>query len=337
MKEESGFSSWMKQEVEPFLKKYCQYGYLLGRDGISIHYKRYKLEHAKKCVVISHGFCEFAEKYNEMIYYLLQMGYSVYLPEHRGHGYSDRTVDDPEMVHVRDYEEYVSDFVRFVENVVMPREKHRVLFAHSMGGAIGVLTLEQYPHLFEAAILSSPMCGMQTGKFPHFAAKLLAGFYCLTRRGERYAAVAGQGGFRKEADFAGSSCVSRERYQYVFEKRLANINYHTCGGSYAWVYAGIRACERLMKKRELAKIDVPVLLFAAGRDHMVDNGAIGRFAERTKKTRFKLLPDAKHEIYNADDTTRREYYDEIFRFLEEEKEKNYEDENEQNRKVLGIV
>lgn len=337
MKAERGFVAWMRGEVEPFLKKHCQYGYLQSRDGISIRYIRYQLKDAEKCVVISHGFCEFAEKYNEMIYYLLQMGYSVYIPEHRGHGYSDRTASDPEMVHVQDYGEYVADFVRFVENVVMPRERHRILFAHSMGGAIGILTLEQHPGLFEAAILSSPMCGMQTGRFPHFAAKLLAGFYCLNGKGKTYASIAGQRGFCEVPDFEGSSCVSKERYQYVFEKRLADPHYRTYGGSYAWVYAGIQACERLMKKAALAQIDIPVLLFAAGHDHMVDNDAIERFAERTEKTELIFLPDAKHEIFHADDRTRRKYYDEIFQFLEKEKGKNYEDENEQIGKILGVI
>lgn len=319
---ECGFAAWMKGEVEPFLKKHCRDGYLQSRDGLSIHYNRYRLEGAEKCVVISHGFCEFAEKYNEMIYYLLQEGYSVYIPEHRGHGYSNRTAGDPEMVHVKNYEEYVADFVRFVESVVIPREAHRVLFAHSMGGAIGILTLEQHPGLFEAAILSSPMCGMQTGKFPHIAAKLLAGFYCLIGKGKTYASVAGQNGFCEEPDFEGSSCVSKGRYRYVFEKRLTDPHYHTYGGSYAWVYAGIRACERLMKKGALAQIDIPILLFAAGHDHMVDNDALERFVERTKKTELIFLPDAKHEIFHADDKTRKKYYDEIFLFLKGKKEKN---------------
>ena len=53
--------------------------------------------------------CEFAEKYNEVAYRFLQEGYSVYVPEHRGHGYSGREVDDPELVHVQSYDRYVTD------------------------------------------------------------------------------------------------------------------------------------------------------------------------------------------------------------------------------------
>ncbi len=48
---------------------------------------------------------------------------------------------------------------------------------------------------------------------------------------------------------------------------------------------GLRASRKQMRRENLAKIKVPVLLFAAGRDHMVDNGAIKRFAEETERTK----------------------------------------------------
>lgn len=310
---EEGFADWMQREVEPFLKKHCQYGYLQSWDGTSVYYNRYQLQNAGKCVVICHGFCEFAEKYNEVIYYLLNAGFSVYIPEHRGHGYSDRKVEDLDLVHVEDYQEYVRDFVRFVDAVVKPTEEHCFLLAHSMGGAVGALVLEQYPGLFEAAILSAPMCGMQTGRYPGIVTDVVSWCCCMAGRGKRYAA--GQGGFTGEPDFEGSSCQSRERYDYIFQKRVKNERYRTYGGSYAWVRAGRRAARRLMKRRNLARIDIPVLLFAAGWDHMVDNSKIELFAERTKKTKRILVPEAKHELFNANLTVRRRYYKEIFSFL----------------------
>ena len=335
--EDTGYAVWMAETVEPYLKQHGETGYLKTEDGISIAYRRCLLPGARKCVVISHGFCEFAEKYNEVAYRFLQAGYSVYLPEHRGHGYSGREVDDPELVHVQSYDSYVTDFARFVETVVSPKEEHRIVFAHSMGGAIAILALERYPQLFEAAVLSAPMCGMQTGKYPRILAKLLAEFCCLTGKGKCFAALAGQQGFSETPRFEGSSCISKERYDYMFQKRLLDKHYRTYGGSYAWVLAGLRASHELMRKKNLTKIKVPVLLFAAGRDHMVDNDAIERFAEETARTELFFMPDSRHEIFNADERTRAKYYDEIFRFIKEEEVKDYENENEQTRKILGTV
>ncbi len=114
----------------------------------------------------------------------------------------------------------------------------------------------------------------------------------------------------------------------MFQKRLLEEHYRTYGGSYAWVRAGFRASRELMRRENLAKIKVPVLLFAAGCDHMVDNGAIGRFAEETERTKLFSMPDSRHEIFNADERTRVKYYDEIFRFIKEEEVKDYENKNE---------
>lgn len=323
---EDGFADWMRQEVEPYLKQHGEQGCFLGGGGVVIHYNRYQQAGASKCVVISHGFCEFAEKYNEMIYYLMHAGYSVYIPEHRGHGYSDRSAPDAEMVHVEDYEDYVKDFIAFVKTVVVPRETERYLFGHSMGGAIAIRTLEQYPTLFCGAVLSSPMCGIQTGRFPGILAELVAWTCCRLGKGKNYAI--GQGGFREKPDFAGSSCVSEARYQYIFEKRLAHPQYRTYGGSYAWVLAGMKAGRQLMKRKNLKRINMPILLFMAGNEHMVDNAQIRRFAERTNQTRLIAIPASKHEIFNADEKSRRSYYGEIFAFLQELHEVHYKNKTE---------
>src|SRR6185295_10065703 len=42
----------------------------------------------------------------------------------------------------------------------------RLLVAHSMGGAIALLCLRRHPALFAAAVLSSPMVGLRTGRVP---------------------------------------------------------------------------------------------------------------------------------------------------------------------------
>lgn len=157
-------------------------GYYGTKDGKRLYYEKFINENEHAVVVISHGFCEFAEKFEEVIYYFLCKGYSVYIPEHRGHGKSDRDVDDLSKVYVKSFDEYVSDFAGFVNDIVKKeteKDKKIILYAHSMGGAIGALVLEKYPHLFDCAILTSPMLKMRYNGMPELLVKFLKAYAAL--------------------------------------------------------------------------------------------------------------------------------------------------------------
>ena len=310
---DEGYRNWQKNLVEPYLKQYRKYGCFHSYDGAVIFYQQYFNAEADICIVISHGFSEFAEKYNEVIYYFLQQGCSVYILEHRGHGYSEREVSDAQKVYIRNFEDYVKDLDCFMKKMNYRMEQHRILFAHSMGGAIAARYVEEHPKVFERAILSSPMFRMQTGKYPWWVAKMTAAFYVKTKRGDRYAA--GQSGFSGRPDFEHSSCISRERYYYIFGQRLENSRYQTNGGTYGWLLASMKATEVLMQKKSLERIKIPVLIFIAGNDHMVDNRAIAVFANHVDTASLVCMPASKHEIFNAEYKTRCRYYHEIFDFI----------------------
>ena len=111
----------MKDEIEPYLAKRCQEGYIPGAEdhlhrkdtGIvgKIHVQRYLVEKPKGVIIISHGFTEAAPKYDEMIYYFLKAGYHVYMPEHMGHGQSYCLTADSSLVHIDTWKRYVRDFL----------------------------------------------------------------------------------------------------------------------------------------------------------------------------------------------------------------------------------
>ena len=309
---EQDFEKQMKDVVEPFLEKHLEKGFIESFDGTKIHYLFYRTKEANGNVVISHGFCEYAPKYEEMVYYLLLAGYNVCVPEHRGHGFSDRKVANDEMVHIDSYEEYVQDLHEVVTKLVSPR--NRYLLAHSMGGAIAVRYLEEYPEDFERVILTSPMCGMRTGKFPKWIARDISRMMKKLGKGEDFAM--GQHGFRDTPTFETSSAMSRARYMFFYNMRLQNMNYRTYGGSFSWVYASLTITKRMMKKKELSKISCPILLFQAGKDHMVDNEAQNRFLELVPQCRMIRISESKHEIFNGNETCRQRFYREVFSFLE---------------------
>lgn len=117
---DEGYLTWQKNLVEPYLKQCQKYAYFHSYDGAAIFYQQYLAAGADTCIVISHGFSEFAEKYNEVIYYFLQQGCSVYILEHRGHGYSEREVSDDQKVYIRDFEDYIKDLDCFMKKNELP-------------------------------------------------------------------------------------------------------------------------------------------------------------------------------------------------------------------------
>ena len=314
---ETGFREQMKQQAEPYLRKYRRSGFFSSYDGTQIYYCTYVPEHPKACIVISHGFSEFAEKYNEAVFYFLQAGYAVFLPEHRGHGRSQRVLRNMEKVYVESFAQYVRDLHIFVKKIAAVYQNEMILFAHSMGGAIGSIYLQRYPDDFQKAVLSSPMIQMKVRGLPYPAAMLTADICRACGFGKAYAA--GQRGFTAKPRFEKSSCLSQERYLYAHEKRLGNWRNQNSGAAYGWVCAAAKAARYVQDYKNISRIKIPVLVFAAGREHMVDTDEILRFAGKLKNARLVWMLDAKHEIFNAKERARLQFYDEIFSFLEQNK------------------
>lgn len=311
--QETGFRERMEKVSETYLKKYRRRGRFTSYDGTRIFYVTYIRKNAKGNIVISHGFSEFAEKYDEMIYYFLQAGYSVFLAEHRGHGRSERRLSNMDKVYVESFAQYVRDLHIFVNKIVKPHQNEMILFAHSMGGAIGALYLQRYPGDFQKAILSAPMIQMKVRGLPYPAAMMIARICKCLGFGKAYAA--GQHGFSMKPKFERSSCLSEERYLYAHGKRKANKRCRTNGACYSWVCAAQTAAVFVQASENIQKIDIPVLVFSAGRDHMVNTDEICRFAGKLKNARLVWFLDAKHEIFNAKERSSMQFFEEIFLFL----------------------
>lgn len=281
---EEDFQKRMEDEVQPWMKECLQEGCIHSGDGTRLHCHWAQHPQEKAAVVFCHGFCEFAGKYHEIMYYFYQMGYSVFFVEHRGHGFSQRYVQDPDRVYVKSYQEYVSDLKAFLDQVVRKemRSRNMFLFAHSMGGAIGALFLEEYPSYFKKAVLSSPMMQMNFGKIPEWEVKLLVFWSRIAHWNTGY--VPGQHGFDGSYGFEGSSCLSKARYDYVFRLRKEVPEYTTYGGTYAWTRASIQATREIAKNAE--RVDIPVLLLQAGKDSMVKPEGQQYFADHAKQVRL---------------------------------------------------
>ena len=103
-------------------------------------------------------------KYAELIYQMVAEGYSVYTVDNRGMGFSSRLADNPQMVHVEKFSDYVDDLKKFVDTVVKTKKHRKIFFvSHSMGGLITGHYMVRYPEDVDAAVFNSPLWEVNTG------------------------------------------------------------------------------------------------------------------------------------------------------------------------------
>ena len=313
---EDDYKDRMESEVKPWLREYVRDGYMTTTDGKRLHFHFAVPESAKAVIVMVHGFCEFFGKYHEMCHYFYKAGYGFCFLEQRGHGFSEREVKDPDMVHVDSFEDYVQDLHEFIHRTVkgISGDLPLFLFSHSMGGAVSALYLEAHPEVFKGAILSSPMIKLSRRGVKERNIKLLMFMAMLLRWDKKYAP--GQHGFDNVYSFDTSSSSSEARYDYIFRQRQETKEYRTYGSDYSWSRNAFGVTKRIMN--DAAEIVTPVLLLIAGKDTLVDEEAQMEFAGLLERCSVEKYPDVKHELYNGLTADRMKYYRRIFSFLEEE-------------------
>ena len=311
------FNQALEEKILPWARENLKEGYVDCFDDSSkrIHYAYALNPNARGVVVVSHGFCEFITKFHEMLYFFYQAGYSVFMPEHRGHGFSHREVANPDIVHIDDFHTYVSDFENFFEKVVKEKapEGPYILYAHSMGGAVGALFLERNPDLISKAILTSPMIEMTKGGQPKILQDLIKSISYAPFLSKKF--CIGQHGYDGVCKFEASSARSEARYAYTMRERAREVNYHTYGASFAWIRESLNISKEILKNAQ--KVKASVILFQAGEDNLVVPEAQEAFAKDATDCKIIKMPGCKHELYSETDEMREIYLLKILEFLEE--------------------
>lgn len=311
---EENFIEIMKTEIEPFLEERRTSGFFNGFDGKKLYYENYVSDEARGNVIIIHGFTEFCEKFREMAYYFIQMGFSVFSLDHRGHGNSYREVKQFENTHINDFDDYIKDLKCFVDDIVLPQCSNAPFYAfgHSMGGAITVQFLQTYPDVFKKAVLTSPMIMPVTMGLPVEVAGKTANALCKLGLSKM---MLGSKKFNADRKFEDSSDTSFPRFTYAHTKRCEDKHYQNTSPSAMWVKQAADVSFKNSDPDRCKKITAEVLLFQAQNDKLVINEKQDEFINLISNGKLIKTENTKHEIYMSTNDVMEKYLDDINNFL----------------------
>lgn len=309
------YAELMETQVQPYLAARRETDYFQRGKGELLRFFKYTADKPRDTVVITHGFTETLEKYDETVYYLLKRGYDIFLCEHRGHGLSFRETEDYSLAHISRFDDYVEDFLSFVNEQVKPQARGRLfLIAHSMGGAVGVLAMEREQGIFDRAVMLAPMFGLNLPA-PKPITYAFVRAMCAAGREKGY--VIGQKPFSPVRDFKNSDCACEQRYDYRFDKYLKNPYMQGCAASCGWVRESIAASDALMKRQELSKIKTPILVFSGTADEVVTKSAHRRFVKEVETAKLVVVPKGRHELFTDTALRNGALWNRVFAFFEE--------------------
>lgn len=290
--------------------------WLATRDGRRVRTAFFPVGDASGHVVLLNGRSEFIEKYFETIAALRDRKLSVWTLDWRGQGHSDRLLDAADRGYVERFDDFVDDLERFVSGSVLPGTGGAplALFAHSMGGNIGLRFLHDHQRHFQRAVLTAPMVNFQLGKLPRSVARALVGIMSLS--GRRHAYALGQGPALQDPVFDNNPLTScPERFARLTRLLRDDPQVRLGGVTWGWLRAALQSTTLTDDPDFAARIRLPVLVFVAQNERIVDNLAIGRFVNALPAGHLVEIADARHELLCERDAPRLQVWSEIDRFL----------------------
>lgn len=300
--------------VEKMLSNCMVSSYFESYDGKKIAYRYYLCKDAKKSLVISHGFTEFPDKYDELIWYFLNMGYNVFIVTHRGHGYSYRKPENLQITHVDNFIEYVKDFECFINETVLKKsgDTQLLLYTHSMGGTVGVMYMQEHPNVFSKAFLSSPMVRPVTQGASASSARLASLFMSIVK-GKTAPFFAGKE-FNPKAKFENGGSTSKCRFEKNLQKRIDDDHYKNSLPSNRWIYGSLCVDRKMLNAKKDANIKTQTVIGIAQDERVVVKDLQYVLAKRINGAKLIEFDGAKHEIYSSKNDILKGYYKTLFDF-----------------------
>ena len=297
--------------IQPFWLEKVLHGTFEGVGEVKIAYAYVLNPQSIGSVVISSGRIESLVKYKEIIYDLYENGYSVFIHDHRGQGLSGRMLTNPQIGYVENFAEYVTDFKKFIDEMVTKKTRHKPkLLCHSMGGAIGCLTVLRFPELFEKVAFSAPMFGIRPA-LPNWLANLLLNLHGAVKKQTAY--FFGQKDYDNQPFAVNKLTHSESRYQIFRQEYQTAPELQLGGVSGHWLKMATQVMHEI--EQNVHCFPIPALVIQAGADQIVDNKRQSRVVAKMAHTELKVIQGSKHELLEEQDKFRVPCLDAVLEFF----------------------
>ncbi len=286
-------------------------GSLKSKSGPTLRFARWRsaVKDRRGTVCIFPGRTEFIEKYFEVVGELRRKGFAVAVLDWQGQGQSSRLLRNPLKGHVRDFSRYEDDLSLFMSDVVLPDcPPPYYALGHSMGGTVLLNAATDKGCWFSRMVLVAPMLrlvGLPVSQ--HALGRMMgAAAFC----GFGYSMVpGGMKEYLRSQQFEGNLLTSdRERFFRNLSVVQAAPALAVGPPTVGWVRSALRAMAAIESDRFPQRLRVPVLMIAAGDDHIVSSKAIEDLSFRLRVGSQVLLRGARHEIMQERDMIREQFW-----------------------------
>ena len=296
--------------------------WLQTRDGLRIRAGHWPalFPKTKGTVLILPGRTEYIEKYDALAAELGSAGWASLAIDWRGQGRSERLAQDPLLGHVWRFTDYQKDLDAVLDWLLHEGEPLGLappfmLFAHSMGGLIGLRALYRDLPL-RAAVFSAPMWGIWLPLRHRPMAALLSRSQIALRKDLAYAPTAAPISYVAAAAFAGNLLTSDPARWQEMKDQLAQMPEVALGGpSLRWVREALREARGLLRR---PAPQLPALVGLGGREAIVLPKPIRARLADWPKARLDFYPEARHELAHERDEIRSLFIARMLRFIEEQ-------------------
>jgi lysophospholipase len=284
-------------------------GQLTTLDGVRVRYARFSPSASRRgTVCLLPGRADMIEKYFEVVEELRARGFAVAILDWRGQGGSQRLLSNPRRGHVRSFDQYQLDLEVLIREVVLP-DCPPPIFAlgHSMGAVILLEAIRQGRRWFDRIVLTSPMIDL-SGYRGHGLARQVAHFGAMFGFGRSFIPGGGPLAVVNRPFLGNPSTSDLVRYERTAAIVEAAPELGLGSPTISWTHAAYRVMERLADPAYPAVMRQPMLIIAAGEDHVVSLSAIERFATKLRAGTHLVVAGSRHEILMEREVFRAQFW-----------------------------